>query len=184
MFAFITSAENTPKRWKSRPNPSRFNTALGLWLTAIWSLDLFQRTITHPNRVLIVSSVILVLFEIPMVSYTVLRMSSNVKLRESWIARKTVPSWIDYLTLLVIASALICFVGDWIGFPGKQWEQWSDIALPFVWLFLAFGDTDLTREAAHDEDLSETRRRWAFAYKLGRRTGSFFSTPARNIPSI
>jgi len=183
MFAVITSAENTPKRWRSRPDPSRFNTALNLWLTAIWSLDLFRKTITHPNRVLIVSSVILVLLEIPMGSYTVLRMSSNVKLRETWIARKTVPSWIDYLTLLVIASAVMCFVGDWIGLPGKHWDQWSDIALPFLFLFLAFGDTDLTREDLDTQDLAETQRRWAFVYKLGRRTGSFFSTPARNFPS-
>ncbi|WP_263376616.1 hypothetical protein [Granulicella aggregans] len=184
MFASITSAENTPQRWRSRANPPRFRTTINLLMTVIVSLGLFRRTINNPNNVLIISSAILVLLEIPMISYTVFRMSSNVKLRESWIGRQTVPPWIDKITLLLIALSFICFLGDWVGLPGKQWNLWSDAAFPFFWLFIAFGDTNFTRESPDEQDLAETQRRWAFAYKLGWRTGSFFSIPARNIPSI
>jgi hypothetical protein len=133
---------------------------------------------------LVISSTILILLAIPMVSYTVLRMSSNVKIRESWLARRPVPSWMGPLTGLIVVSVLVCITFNWLGFSDTQWDQASLMAFPYLFLFMAFGDTEITREPQSEEDNEETRRRWAFAYHVGRRAGSFYSTSLRNKRSI
>jgi hypothetical protein len=66
----------------------------------------------------------------------------------------------------------------------QQWERVSNIAYPYLFLFMAFGDTAITLETSPEEDRAETQRRWACAYRIGRGAGSFCSTSLRNKPSI
>jgi hypothetical protein len=184
MFDYITSAGDTPQTEKQERQISRFWTMICLLDLFMFSLTLFDKTLRQPSPILAVASVVLVCLEIPVIAISVIRMSSNARLKEQCLARVPQTPWIARLTPYLGAALAISLVPFLVGVPGKTWERWSHIALPFIFLSMMVSDFNCEYAVAEAEGTTEIRRRWANVYRLGWRAGSFFSIPARNIPSI